>query len=105
MRRIELRPLAFRTDQLVRILDRRLEEDGSTPRFDQLTKANREALMNCEWRRNLDDLRVAGQRLAAVHQAPSLRKAAAALGIKNFNVMQKWFSDTMKLSLPLTKDR
>lgn len=105
MRRIELRPLAFRTDQLVRILDRRLEEEGSTLRFDQLTKANREALMNCEWRRNLDDLRVAAQRLAAVHQAPSLRKAAAALGIKNFNVMQKWFSDTMKLSLPLTKDR
>jgi len=104
MRRVELRALAFRTDQLVRIFDRRLEEIGSPLRFDQLTKVNRDALMRCEWRRNLDDLRVAAQRLDAVERTGSLRKAALALGIKNFNVMQNWYTDTMKLTLPLTAE-
>lgn len=105
MRRIELRPLAFRTDQLARILDRQLEQLGSPLRFERLTKVNREALMKCEWRRNLDDLHSAAQRLAAVQRSGSLRKAATALGIKNFNVMQKWFSDSMELTLPLTADK
>lgn len=105
MRRIELRPLAFRTDQLARLLDRQLEEFGSPLRFEQLTKANQEALAMCEWRKNLDDLRTTAQRLAALQPARSLRQATTALGIKNFNVMQKWFSDTMKLTLPLTPDR
>lgn len=102
MRRIELRPLAFRTDQLVRIFDQQLAQLGSPLRFQRLTGANRDALMKCEWRRNLDDLHTAAQRLAAVQRTGSLRKAALAVGIKNFNVMQKWFTDSMKLTLPLT---
>jgi pSer/pThr/pTyr-binding forkhead associated (FHA) protein len=105
MRRIELRPLAFRTDQLIRILDRLLAADGSPLRFDKLRKPNQEALMACEWRRNLDDLHTAAVRLAAVHKTRSLRQAAGMLGIKNFNVLQKWFTDTMKLTLPLAGDR
>lgn len=105
MRRIELRPLAFRTDQLGRILDHQLEQVGSPLRFEQLTATNRNALMTCEWRRNLDDLQIAAQRLAAIERTGSLRKAAVAVGIKHFNVMQKWYSDTMRLKLPLKSSR
>lgn len=104
MRRIELRPLAFRTDQLARLLDKQLDEAGSALRFEQLTTANRDALTASEWRRNLDDLRIAAQRLAAVHRARTLRQAMKLLGIKNFNVLQTWFTDTMQLTLPLTAD-
>jgi hypothetical protein len=101
MRRIELRPLAFRTDQLVRILDTLLAEVGTPLRFEKLTKSNQQALVACEWKRNLDDLHTAAARLAAIHSAGSLRQSVGVLGIKNFNVLQKWFTDTMKLTLPL----
>lgn len=97
IRRVEVRPLAFRIDQLGPLLDRQLEELGSTLRFQQLSEANRQALTNHEWRRNFEDLRVAAQRLAALHQQGTLRKAAAALGIKNFNNLQNWFTNTMGL--------
>ena len=105
MRRIELRPLAFRTDQLGRLLDDLFAKAGSPLRFEKLTKANQQALLACDWRRNLDELHTAAERLAAILAAGSLRQAAVALKIKNFNVLQKWFTDTMKLSLPLLGGR
>lgn len=105
MRRIELRPLAFRTDQLGRLFDRQLEERGAPLRFELLTEANREALKKCEWDRNLDDLRLTAERLAAIERTGSLRKAAPALGIKNFSTLQKWFTNTMGLTTPLTVER
>lgn len=105
MRRIELRPLAFRTDQLARLLDDLFAGLGSPLRFEKLTKQNQQALLACDWRRNLDELRTAADRLAAIGSEGSLRQAAVALKIKNFNVLQKWFTDTMNLSRPLTGGR
>jgi energy-coupling factor transporter ATP-binding protein EcfA2 len=105
MRRVDLRPLAFRPDQLPRVLDRELEKIGSPLRFDQLTKHNREVLLKNEWRRNLDDVVLAAPKLAEVHRTGKLRQAALALGIKNFNNLQSWFSVTMKLELPLAVER
>lgn len=105
IRRVEVRPLAYRIEQLGPLLDRQLDELGSSLRFQQLTEANRQALTNCEWRRNFEDLRVAAERLAALHQQGTLRKAAAALGIKNFNNLQNWFTNTMGLEeKPFTLD-
>lgn len=43
MRRIDLRPLAFRSAQLGRLLDLQLEERGSGLRFAQLSEAHRKA--------------------------------------------------------------
>lgn len=101
MRRIELRPLAFRPDQLPLILDRRLVLIESPLRFSQLTPKNQDALLRNEWRRNLDDVVLAAPKLAAIHKQRTLRQAAIALGIKNFNNLQTWFTKTMKLELPL----
>ncbi|MFT3700180.1 MAG: FHA domain-containing protein [Kofleriaceae bacterium] len=103
MRRIDLRPLAFRIDQLPRLLDRQFERLETTLRFDQIAPENQAALMANEWRRNLDEVVLAAPKLVAVATSGSLRKAAPALGIKNYNNLQSWYSNTMKLKLPLTK--
>lgn len=109
MRRIELRPLAFRTDQIERLLDRQLEQRGSPLRFAQLSEHNRQALLRYEWRRkqgreyvsNFDELRIAADRLAAIAREGSLRKAAEALGEDRWAV-QYWASNVVGLKTPLT---
>lgn len=100
MRRIDLRPLAFRSAQLGRLLDRQLEARGSGLRFAQLSEANRKALLAYEWRHNFDDLRLAADRLAAIARAGSLRKAAMDLGVDR-STLQHWFTNSLGLSLPL----
>jgi FHA domain len=100
MRRIDLRPLAFRTEQLLRLLDRQLEERGANLRATHMTESNRAALRACEWRGNFDDLRLVADRLVVLAGAGSLRAAAAQLGM-NYSTLQKWFTSAMGLSLPL----
>lgn len=100
MRRIELRPIAYR-DQLERLLDRQLEERGTSLRFVQMTEANRKALLRYEWRGNFDELRLAADRFAAVTREGSLRRAAGALG-ESYSTLQHWFTNMLGVSLPLT---
>lgn len=99
-RRIDLRPLAYRTDQLEALLDRQLEERGVLLRFAQLSEANRKALLGYAWSKNFDELRLAADRLVAVERFGSLRKAAEALADDRWKV-QYWFSTKVGLSLPL----
>lgn len=100
MRRIELRPLAYR-EQLGRLLDRQLEQRSSPLRLSHMTEANRKALLRHEWRGNFDDLRRAADRLAAVAREGSLRRAASALG-ESYSTFQHWFTNMIGLRLPLT---
>jgi pSer/pThr/pTyr-binding forkhead associated (FHA) protein len=100
MRRIELRPIAYR-DQLDRLLDRQLEERKAPLRFAQMTEANRKALLRYEWRGNFDELRLAAERFAAVAREGSLRKASTALG-ESYSTLQHWFTNMIGVSLPLT---
>jgi len=115
MRRIELRPLAFRPEQIPRLLDRQLEQRGSSLRFAQLSEHNRQALLRYQWRRedrrpkhrgewvsNFDELRIAADRLAATSREGSLRKAAEALGEDRWG-LQYWTSNIVGLKLPLTE--
>ncbi|MBA3580540.1 MAG: FHA domain-containing protein, partial [Gemmatimonadaceae bacterium] len=99
-RQINLRPLAYRGDQLETLLDRLLEERGSSLRFAELSAANRKALLGYGWSKNFDELRLAADRLGAIQRTGSLRKAAAALGDDRWKV-QYWFSTQVGLKLPL----
>jgi hypothetical protein len=104
MRRVDLRPLAYRTEQIERLLDRELEARGSMLRVAQLTGKNRDALRSCEWRGNFEDLRVAAERVDALARAGSVRGAASALGVP-YSTLQKWLANTVGITLPLTSSR
>jgi hypothetical protein len=101
MRRIDLRPLAFRNEQIERLLDRQLEERGSALRAAQFTDENRKALRSCEWRGNFDDLRLAAERFDVLVREGSLRSAASALDVP-YSTLQKWLANTIGVTLPLT---
>lgn len=101
MRRIDLRPVAFRSAQLERLLDRQFELNGSAVRCAKLSERNRKALVAHDWPHNLDDVRLAAGRLRVIAAEPSLRKAAATLEVDR-STLQHWFTNTMGLSLPLT---
>ncbi len=100
VRRVELRPLARRTDQIERLLDRELAARGSMLRAAQLTGKNRSALSSCEWRGNFEALRLAAERLDALARTGSVRSAASALGVP-YSTLQKWLANTIGITLPL----
>jgi len=104
MRCIDLRPLAFRSEQLERLFDRQFEERGSALRVAQFTDENRKALHACEWRANFDDLRLAADRFTALSPDGSLRSAASALGIP-YSTLQKWLVNKLGITSPLTASR
>lgn len=103
MRRIELRPLAYRDDQVERLLDRQLEQRGSSLRVTNMTEENRSALRRYGWPRNFDDLRLAADRLSVIAREGTLHRAASALQLP-YSTLQKWFTDQLGLSRPLTTE-
>lgn len=97
-RRIELRPLAYRTDQIERLFDRQCEEIGSPLRFAHMRDENRKALLGYGWSENLEELRLTARRLAVIARLGSLRGAAVELKEKRWNI-QYWFSKQLGLTI------
>lgn len=98
MRCIDLRPIAYRSAQLDRLLDRQLEGRQSPLRFGQLSEANRNALRRYSWKENFDELRKGAAFLDAYARTHSLEKAAELLGDNKWN-LQYWMSDKVGLTL------
>lgn len=89
MRSVHLPSLAFRTNLVPPLLDHRLAELASPLRFSEMTLANQDALRAFGWPNNLDDLRLAAQRLHAIATERSLRKAAEVLGLAH-STLHHW---------------
>ncbi len=89
MRILNLPSLAFRTNSIPALLDHILAEQTSPFRFSDLTTANQDALRAFGWPNNLDELRLAAQRLHAVATERSLRKAAEVLGLAH-STLHHW---------------
>jgi hypothetical protein len=98
MRIVELPALAFRTS-LPALLDHVLAERGASVRFSQLTEENQAALRGYGWPGNFDDLRFVAERLDAMAHSPSMRQAAASLGLANTS-LRDW-AETLGLSHPV----
>lgn len=99
MRQILICPVRERMGQVPLLLDRFLEEQGSSLRIADLTKANQRALLSHKWPENLEELHDAAARMAALAKHGSMRKAALALDMAR-TTLQSWL-DRIMLELPL----
>jgi len=94
---VALRPLRERRAQLPALFDRLFEELATTTRWTQLAAVNRNALDRYAWPENLDELREAARRLAAIAERGSMNSAAPVLGVPR-STLQYW---AKKLELQL----
>jgi transcriptional regulator of acetoin/glycerol metabolism len=101
MMRVDLHPLSERRASIRRLLDRGLAAQPSPLRVADLTEDNQRRIVAARWRDNLEGLRVAVERLAAIPRAGfSLHRAAQMLGVPR-QTFYNWYKDTMRLTIPL----
>jgi DNA-binding NtrC family response regulator len=99
MQHVWIRPLALRSHDIDRLLDRVFAERGAAIRASDLTPANLAALRAYDWPDNLARLRLVADEIVAHATHDGLRPAAKALGMSK-STLQKHF-DRAGLSLPL----
>jgi hypothetical protein len=99
MQHVWIRPLALRSHDIDRLLDRMFAERGVTLRASDLTPANLAALRAYDWPDNLARLRLVADEIVAHAKHDGLRPAAKALGMSK-STLQKHF-ERAGLSLPL----
>jgi pSer/pThr/pTyr-binding forkhead associated (FHA) protein len=99
MQHVWVRPLALRSDDIDRLLDRLFAERGASVRCADLAPGNLAALRAYDWPDNLVGLRLIADELVAHAAHQGLRPAAKALGISK-STLQKHF-DRIGLSIPL----
>lgn len=100
LHKIAIRPLRERSGDLATLLDRFFVEHRASLRTSDLTARNQDALRNHAWPENLDELREAAARIAALVTHGSIRKAAPATNMAR-STLQYW-ADRIGLELPLT---
>jgi pSer/pThr/pTyr-binding forkhead associated (FHA) protein len=99
MQHVWVRPLALRSHDVDRLLDRTFAERNATVRVADLTPANLAALRAYDWPHNLASLRMVADEILAHAAHDGLRPAARALGIAK-STLQKHF-ERVGLSFPL----
>lgn len=102
MQHLWVRPLALRSDDIERLLDRMFAERAASVRCADLAPGNLAALRAYDWPDNLVGLRLLADEIVAHTAHHGLRPAAKALGIAK-STLQKHF-DRVGLSLPLFAD-
>ena len=100
---VSLEPLARRRGAIHRLLDAMFQERGSPLRVSAMTFYNQDALRRHRWPHNFASLRQAADRLVAVAQEPSLRRAALALRVPPAT-FHHWYADIVGLESPLLAD-
>ena len=103
MAHVRLAPLSKRRGEIHRLLDQLFGERGSSLRVGAMTPHNQAALVRHRWAHNFASLREAADRLIAVARAPSLRRAALALGVPPAT-LHNWYANIVGLELPLLDD-
>ncbi len=99
LEKLAIRPLRERSGDIPALLDGFLAEQGATLRTADLTAPNQAALRAHAWPENLDELREAAARIAALVAHGSIRKAAPAIGVAR-STFQYW-AERLGLELPL----
>jgi FHA domain len=99
MRHVWVRPLALRSDEIDRLLDRTFAEQQSVFRSADLRPGNLAALRAHDWPDNLAGLRLLVREIVTYVGHRGMRPAAKSLGISK-STLQKRF-DRIGLSLPL----
>jgi hypothetical protein len=99
MQHVWVRPLALRTHDIDRLLDRELARRNADVRAADLTPGNLAALRGYHWPDNLARLRLLADEIVAHRSHDGLRPAARSLGVSK-TTLQKHF-ERAGLSLPL----
>jgi hypothetical protein len=98
MTRVRLAPLSSRSAVIHRLLDGMFQERASSLRVCAMTPHNQDALRRHRWAGNFTSLREAVDRLVAVAQQASLRKASLVLGIPPAT-FHNWYANIVGLEL------
>jgi hypothetical protein len=96
---IHVAPLRERLGDLLPLLERWFIDRRTSFRVSQLSEENREALCTYRWPGNLEELRLAADRLVQLAAFDSVRQAAPALDIPR-TTLQRWL-DNLGLTFPL----
>jgi hypothetical protein len=99
MKHVWLEPLSGRKIAILRLMDRMFRKHGSSLRVQALPTHNQAALRNHQWEKNFASLEDVAERLIVILREPSLRKAAAVLGLHH-NTLQNWHTNIMGMELP-----
>jgi transcriptional regulator with PAS, ATPase and Fis domain len=90
MKHVWVRPLALRSGEIERLLDRMFVARQASVRAANLTPANLAALRAYDWPDNLADLRLIADGIVAHATHHGLRPAAKSLGLPK-STLQKYF--------------
>jgi hypothetical protein len=100
MQHVEVRPLAYRSGEIHKLLDRRFRESAFDRRAADLTRANQDALKTYDWPGNFDELREVADAIIAHATMGGLRPAAGALGLSSHKKLARRF-ERVGLGFPL----
>jgi len=100
MQHIWVRPLAVRSNEIDRLLDKYFEQRQSSLRTADLTPENRAALRAYDWPKNFATLRQVADGMIAYVAHGGFRAAAKSLGMSGHSSLQHLF-ERVDLSIPL----
>jgi DNA-binding NtrC family response regulator len=100
MQHVEVRPLAYRCGEIIKLIDRRFGESAFHRRAADLTPANQDALKSYDWPGNFDELREIADAIMAHATLGGLRPAAGSLGMSSHKKLARRF-ERVGLGFPL----
>jgi pSer/pThr/pTyr-binding forkhead associated (FHA) protein len=101
MQHIWIRPLALRSEDIDRLLDRAFTERGTNLRTSDLTRDNLAALRAYDWPGNLVQLRFVAGAILEHHSQGGIRPAAKTLGVPRTTLQKQLHK--IGLSFPLVR--
>ena len=90
MQHVPVRPLADRSGEIEKLLDRRFRERTFSRRAAELTPANHDALETYHWPDNFDELRQIADAIMAYATLGGFRPAAKSLGISHQKLQRRF---------------
>jgi hypothetical protein len=90
MQHVPVRPLAYRSGEIDKLLDRRFGEQAFRFRTADLTRANQEALKTYHWPGNFEELQQIAVAMIAHAALGGLRPAAEALGLSHQTLQRRF---------------
>lgn len=100
MQHVPVYPLAYRSGEIDKLIDRRFTERGFHLRAADLTPENQAALKAYDWPNNFDELREIADGIIAHKTLGGLRPAAESLGIPSHHKLARHF-ERVGLGFPL----
>jgi DNA-binding NtrC family response regulator len=99
MQHVPVRPLAYRSGEVEKLLDRQFGERSFSLRVAEMKPANHGALKAYHWPNNFDELREVADAIMAHATLGGLRPAAQSLGISHQTLQRRFVR--VGLELPL----